>query len=83
MFDKLKKLNELRNLQNNIKKERVESTINGVRIVIDGSFDIVELSINPALDVKTQETAIKECFADAKNKIQAILAKNFAGSLFS
>ncbi len=82
MFDKLKKINELRNLQNNIKKERAEGTKNGVKVVLDGTFDLVELTLNPALDVKTQENMVKECFADAKNKIQTIIAKNFAGSFF-
>lgn len=82
MFDKLKKINELRNLQNNIKKERVEVEKNGVKIVLDGTFDIVELTLNPALDAKSQEKLVKDCFAEAKNKIQAIIAKNFAGNLF-
>ncbi len=82
MFDKLKKLNELRNLQSEIKKQSAEASKDGVRVVIDGGLDIVELTLNPALDIKAQERAVIGAFAEAKTKIQAVIAKNFAGSLF-
>lgn len=82
MFDKLKKLNELRNLQNEIKRQRAESVKNGVRVVMDGGFDIVEISLNPELDIRSQERAVREAISDAKNQIQQIIAKNFAGNLF-
>ena len=82
MFDKLKKINELRNLQNAIKKEHVEVARNGVKVTLDGTFDLIELELNPDLDIKTQEKMVRECFLEAKNKIQTIIAKNFAGNLF-
>lgn len=79
MFDKLKKLNELRSLQNDIKKERVEVTKNGVRVVMDGGLDIVELTLNPNLDIKTQERMVIDAIQEAKDKIQKIIAKTFSG----
>lgn len=81
MFDKLKKLNELRNLQNNMKKERAEAVRNGVKVAIDGSLDIVEIKLNPELDISTQERLLKECFDEAKGKIQMLMAKSFAGMI--
>lgn len=82
MFDTIKKLNELRNLQNSIKKERVEVVQNGVKIVMDGTFEVLELTLNPELDIKTQERILKSCLSEAKDKMQKIIAKNHMASMF-
>lgn len=81
MFDKLKQLAQLKELQDKIKKERVETGKNGVRLVMDGTFEVIEIKLNPDLDLKTQEESIKDCLREARQKIQTALAKNFAGSV--
>ncbi|MBI3442492.1 MAG: YbaB/EbfC family nucleoid-associated protein [Candidatus Sungbacteria bacterium] len=82
MFDKLKQINQLRQLQNQIKQQRVEVEKNGTRVVMSGEFEVMELSLNPELDAKTQEKLVMQLFNDARAKIQSMLAKNFAGQLF-
>ena len=82
MFDKLKQINEIRQLQSAIKQERVQIEKQGVRVIMRGDFEIEGLMLNPALDTKTQEKLLMQCFNEAKGKIQGILAKNFAGKLF-
>ncbi len=81
MFDKLKQLAQLKGLQDKIKKERVEVEKNGVRLTMDGTFEVIEIKLNPDLDLKTQEESVKYCLREARGKIQTTLAKNFAGSL--
>ncbi|MBI4225242.1 MAG: YbaB/EbfC family nucleoid-associated protein [Candidatus Sungbacteria bacterium] len=82
MFDKLKQINQLRQLQNQIKQQRVEVEKNGIRLVMTGEFEVVEISLNPELDAKTQEKLLMQLLNEARTKIQTILAKNFAGQLF-
>ena len=82
MFDKLKQINEIRQLQNAIKQERVEIEKQGVRVGMRGDFEIESIRLNPALDTTTQEKLLMQCINEAKQKIQAVLAKNFAGKLF-
>lgn len=82
MFDKLKQINQLRQLQNQIKQQRAEAEKNGVRIVMTGEFEIVEISLNPELDAKTQEKLLMQLLNEARGKIQTMLAKNFASQLF-
>ena len=82
MFDKLKQINEIRQLQNAIKQERVEVEKQGVRVSMRGDFEIENIVLNPGLDTKMQEKILMQCINEAKQKIQAVLAKNFAGKLF-
>ena len=82
MFDKLKQINEIRQLQNAIKEQRVEVENQGVTVIMRGDFEIEHLMLNPHLDIKTQEKAIMQCMNEAKQKIQTILAKSFAEKLF-
>lgn len=82
MFDKLKQINQLRQLQSRIRQQRAEVEKNGVRVVMSGEFEVIEISLNPELDAKAQERLLMELFNDARGKIQSMLAKNFAGQLF-
>ncbi|RJQ31534.1 YbaB/EbfC family DNA-binding protein [Candidatus Parcubacteria bacterium] len=81
MFDKLKQLNELRKMKNAIQAESVEVEKNGVRIKINGSLNIEDISISPeAMDDSLPKT-IKQCFNDAVGKMQMILAQKFSGMM--
>ena len=82
MFDKLKQINQLRQIQAAIKQERVEVEKQGVRVTMRGDFDVESLTLNPDLDTLTQSKVVMQCMNEAKQKIQTILAKNFAGQLY-
>ena len=82
MFEKLKELNKLREMQNAIQQQKTEAVVDGTRIVINGAFEVLEISLNPELSPEAQEKALKNCFAQAHKNIQSLIAKNFAGSLF-
>jgi DNA-binding protein YbaB len=82
MFDKLKQLKELQELQKKIKSETLEHEESGVRVKMNGAFEVLELALNPDLALPAQEEAVKRAVNAAREKIQRHLAKNFAGSLF-
>lgn len=82
MFDKLKQLNELRKMRNAMQSETIEAERNGVKIIINGSFNMEEISISPeAKNAGDLEKNIKNCFNDAVGKMQSSLAGKFSGML--
>ena len=82
MFDKLKQMNQIRAMQQAIKQQRVEIEKQGIKVAMRGDFEIQSIALNPELDVKTQEKVLMQAINEAKDKIQAILAKDLAGKFF-
>lgn len=82
MFDKLKQINELRKMQAQIKKEMVQVESEGVKVVINGAFEVQEIVLSPALKKEDQERILKECLNEAGKEIQGRLAKNFIPHFF-
>ena len=81
MFDKLKQLNELRKMKNAMQEETAEAERNGIKIKINGSFTVEEVSISPEAKTENLEKEIKNCFNDAVSKMQTVLAKKFSGMM--
>ena len=75
MFDKLKQIKQLKELQNKLNKEEIIVEKNGVRIVINGKMEVKEVKLNPNLSFKEQEELIRCCFNDAIKKLQMSIAK--------
>jgi DNA-binding protein YbaB len=80
MFDQLKKIAELKKMQDSFKKERETMEKGGVSVTINGNMEIEEVKLNPDLSLEEQQTAVKECFNKAKETIQKRLAKIMMGS---
>ena len=75
MFDKLKDLKKLKDLENALGKEIIEKEKNGVRVVINGKSEIISISINPELDKEKQEQLLKDCINDAFNEAKMLMAR--------
>lgn len=79
MFNKLKQYKDLRNqaktLQNMMAQESVTLERNGVKIVVNGNFEITELKINEELNKEKLESTIKDITNDAIRKVQRIVAE--------
>ena len=60
MFEKLKELNNIRELQNKIKQQKVTVEKNGVIITLNGAFDLLELKLNPDMAADRLEHLVKE-----------------------
>ena len=81
MFDKLKQLNELRKMKNAIAGEMAETERNGVRVKINGSFTLEDISISPESMNSDLAKNIKYCFNDAISKMQTNIAQKFSGMM--
>ena len=80
MFNNLKKIAELKKMQDSFKKERLTVEKRGVSITINGNMEIEEVKLNPDLSIEEQQNAVKQCFNEAKENIQKTLAKALMGS---
>lgn len=75
MFDQLKQLKKIKDMQSALEKERIEVEKEGVKLVINGKLEVEGIILNPELSKDEQERAIKDCFNEAIKKIQMIMAK--------
>ena len=75
MFDKLKQINELRKMQNMLKDEVIEYEKNGIKIVLNGKMELIEIKLNPEYEISTQERKLKEAFQGAMQKAQMQIAQ--------
>ena len=75
MFDKLKQLNQIREIQKDLEKETVEVEREGVKVVLNGKMEMEEVFLNQELPKDKQEALIKDCHNEAIKKVQIILAK--------
>ena len=79
MFDKLKQLNQLRQIQKTIEAETLTHEKNNIRDTIDGKMAIKELALDPARSPGDQEKVVKECINEAMQKMQQLMAQKMAG----
>ncbi len=80
MFDNLKKLAELKKLQDSFKKEKMSVEKRGVTVTMNGNFEVEEIKLNPELGIEDQQNALKQCLNEARENIQKTLAKTLMGS---
>ena len=78
MFDKIKQLAKIKNLQKSIENEEFVSEKEGVRVIIDGSFMVKSISLNSDIDKDKQENILKECLNDAFKKARIVVAQKFS-----
>lgn len=82
MFDNLKKLAELKNMQDSFKKERLTVEKRGVSVTLNGNFEVEELKLNPELSTEDQQDVLKQCLNEARENIQKTLAQKMMSSGF-
>ena len=78
MFDKIKQLAKMKTLQKSIENEEFVSEKEGVKVIIDGSFMVKSIFLNPNLDDEEQENILKECLNDAFKKARVVVAQKFS-----
>lgn len=79
MFDNIKKLYELKKVQDEFKKERMTVERRGVKVIMNGNFGVEEIMLNPELSLQDQQSALKEALNEAREEIQKTLAKKMMG----
>ena len=79
MFDKLKQMKQIRDIQNTLKKEKFTKEKGGVRVVVNGTLAVEEIILNPDLGQDRQAMLVKDCINDAMRDAQMAMAKQFQG----
>ena len=74
MFDFMKQVSQLRQLQSQMKNERLEKEKDGIRVVVNGEMRIEEIRLNPDLPPEEQSQLLKNIINDAFEEIQKRLA---------
>ena len=80
MFDQFKKLKQLKDLQDSVKKEKETVERSGIKVVMNGNFDVEEIKLNGDLGIEEQERILKECLKEAKENIQRKITKTLMDS---
>ncbi|OGZ68875.1 MAG: hypothetical protein A3D44_04305 [Candidatus Staskawiczbacteria bacterium RIFCSPHIGHO2_02_FULL_42_22] len=81
MFDNLKKLHELKKIQDSFKKERLTFDDRGVEVTINGNFEVEVIKLNPELSITDQQEVLKHCLNMARQEIQKTLASRIGKDL--
>jgi DNA-binding protein YbaB len=80
MFDQLKKIAELKKLQDSFKKEKTTIERDGVMVEMNGNFEVENIKLNPELSTEKQQEVLKRCLNEAREDIQKKMAKNLMAS---
>ena len=75
MFEQLKQIKKLQEIQNVLKNEKIHHEKNGVQVVINGKLEIESITLNPVLENGAHERAVKDCINEAMKKVQMVVAQ--------
>jgi len=79
MFSKLKQFRDLRSqaktMQSALAQENITEERNGLKVVLNGNLEILEIKLNKDLSLDSQENSLKNCLNEAIKKAQRIMAK--------
>ncbi len=75
MLDKLKQLRELKKIQDEVGKETVEVEKKGIKVIVNGKMEVVEILLNGELLKEDQEKILKECINEALERMKIIMAQ--------
>ena len=75
MFDNLKKIQELKRMQDALKEERETVEKKGVSVTVNGGMEVERITLNSALDQEETEQALRQCINEANKNIQKRIAK--------
>lgn len=84
MLDKLKDMNAMRKqasqMQAMLANEQVEAENNGVKMIMSGNQEVLEVRVKAELTPAELETAIKNVTNDVIKKVQRLMASKMMGS---
>ncbi len=80
MLDQLKKIAELKKLQDSFKKEKITIEKREVSVEMNGNFEVENIKLNPELSANDQQEVLKQCLNEAREDIQKKMAKMLMAS---
>lgn len=75
MFDKLKKMKQLKDLKSSMEDEDAAVEKQGVKVTVNGSMRVKNVELNSDLSLEEQQSLVKECTNKAFQKVQQEVAK--------
>jgi DNA-binding protein YbaB len=75
MFEQLKQLKKLQEIQNTLKNEKLDYEKQGIKITLNGKLEVEDIKLNPTLAIDQQEKLLKEALNEAMKKIQMTVAQ--------
>jgi DNA-binding protein YbaB len=75
MFDDIKKIQELKRMQDSFKAERETVQKKGISVTVNGNMEVESITLNPMLETREAEQVLRECINEASKNIQKRLAK--------
>tara|TARA_Y100000310_G_scaffold332537_1_gene408312 strand:+ start:2599 stop:2844 length:246 start_codon:yes stop_codon:yes gene_type:complete len=81
MFEKLKQIKQLKELRDSLAQETVEVEKRGIKLILNGNLEVIEISLNQELDKQDQEGLLRDCMNEAVRKVQIKMAQNFKGMM--
>ncbi len=78
MFDKMKQLKQLKEIQNELKNEKTKVEKDGIKAIFNGSMELEELKLDNSLPLEKQEEIIISLFNEAIKKIQTSAASKMS-----
>ncbi|MFA6189988.1 MAG: hypothetical protein WC711_00520 [Candidatus Staskawiczbacteria bacterium] len=75
MLEQIKKMAELKKLQDSFKKEKEIVERDGISVEINGNFEVENIKLNPELSIDRQQEVLKRCLNEVRETIQKRLAK--------
>lgn len=78
IFDKLKDIKKLKDLDAELAKETFELEKEGVKVAINGRSEIVSIFLNEQLSKERQEAVLKDVINEIGNKAKMAMAQKAA-----
>ena len=80
MFDDIKKIQELKRIQDSFKQERETTQHKGISVTMNGNMEVENITLDPTLEVREAEETLKRCINEATKNMQKRLAKMMMSS---
>ncbi|MFA5087177.1 MAG: YbaB/EbfC family nucleoid-associated protein [Candidatus Paceibacterota bacterium] len=78
IFDKIKDIKKLKDLDSQLAKEVFEMEREGVKVIINGKAEIISISLNSDLDKDKQERVLKDIINEVSNNAKMAMAQKAA-----
>ena len=75
MFDNIKKIQELKRMQDDMKLEKETVQKRGISVTVNGNMKIENITLSPTLEQRETEEVLKQCVNEAMKNIQKRMAK--------
>ncbi len=79
MLDQMKQAKQMYALQKELKKEKIEEEVRGVKVVMNGVMEVEKITLSDELEKEEQEKAVLECLTKVTQQARMAAAKKMQG----